>query len=354
MCFAIQRNAGESRYYLCVNSQNLTYRRLCLHGLGVEISGCGELLRGYAEQLLLPFLVSDLPERPLPVTGQIRRYDEGEVLKCVSSRARRIPRLDPGLEVYQDGERFWAVDERWGICEIHLLTGRWRSWILPHPKADAVRIAEGAILWPMSQLLRLKGLHLLPAVAVAREGWGALLLAPFSIEPELTSLIQAGYRLIGQRWVALREQAGRIELLRMPGVVERLGPPRLRRLAGVNPTRWENLDNEFPHALQHQAFCDAVILVEPGRRSAAHGNDLSAPEAQELLRCDWPILDLHPSRRLAHFLNKLAQTCRCIQLQLSRQPDDLLVLLESLREHRPPPSPRVSVFVSPDRRQTPA
>jgi hypothetical protein len=334
-----------------VKNQDLTTRKLCLHGLGVELSGGRELLGGYVERLLRPFEVSDLPEKMMPVVGQVSGYEEGEVLKCLSSRARRVSRLDPCLEVYQDGERFWVVDERWGICEINLLGGRWRSWILPRATADAVRVAEGAVLWPMAQLLRLKGLHLLPAVAVAREGWGALLLAPFSIEPELTRLLKEGYRLIGQRWAGLREEEGRIELLRMAGVMERLGPPRLRHLSGGDPAQWVDLEREYPQARQHHAFCEAVMIVEPGRRAVAHGNELSAAEAQEMLKCDWPIVEIHPSRRVGQLLGRLSQKCRCVQVQLSREAGDLLVLMESLRRGASGPVPQVSVFVNGERRR---
>jgi len=318
--------------------------RLCLHGLGIELSWPDAALAGSAGRILRPFVVSDLPPQVMPVIGQISHYDAAEVVKHLSSSAVRVPQVDPWLELYQDEERFWLVDERWGISQINFLRGQWRSWILPQPTADPLRIAEGAVLWPLAQLLRGRGLHLAPAIAVARDGWGVLILVPFSIERELVCLLRRGYRIVGQRWTALREEDGRIDLLHMPGVVERVFAPRPRLGLGIRQSHWVDLEREFPKSIQHHAFCDMVLMVEPGRRSAAHASDLSAPEAEQILRYDWPIVDIHPSRRSLSMPQRMAQMCRCATVQLSRNPEDLVVLLDSLRDTSPGHAPQVALF----------
>lgn len=322
--------------------------KLCLHGLAVRIAAPGHQLDPYSRHLLRPFLVSDLPERVAATTGLIGSYNTKDVLQHLSSSARRVPQTDPWLELYQDGDRFWLVDERWGISEINLLRSQWRSWVLPSATADPVRRAEGAILWPLSQLLRPRGLHLLPAVALARDGCGTLILAPFSIEPELTRLMAAGYRLVSQRWTALRHEDGHISLLHMPGVVDRAFPPRLRTGTGVRESQWVDLAAQFPDSSQNHAFCDTVLIVEPGRRSVAHASDLSVPEAEQMLRGDWPIADIHPSRRSPQIPQRIARSCRCVQIQLSRNPDDLVVLMDSLRDTMPRRAPRVALFIRTD------
>jgi hypothetical protein len=298
--------------------------------------------------MLRPFVLPTLAGRLPRVMGSIQVYEEAEVLRHLSHSAQSIPQDDPSLELYQDGERFWLVDERWGLAELNLLKGQWRSWVLPQPTADEVRCAEGAVLWPLAQLLKSRGVFLLPAVSVVKDGWGVLMVAPFTLEPELQCLLGSGYRLIGQRWTAVRESDGFLELLSMPGSMEHMGPPRLRRAMGDGPRQWVDLTLAHPESIQRRAICDVVLLASPGRRSAAHANDLSMPEALVMLRQSWPIVDVHPTRRPAHLPGRMAQLCRCVQVQLSRRAEDLVVLMDSLRHKAPARGPAVAVFVNPE------
>ena len=251
-------------------------RKYAVHGLAVEIESELPPIDEGADVWLWPFETDVLPERVSCTQGVVRRYDEDEVMRHVSPAAIRVASAGgtgPGqfVELYQEGERFWAVDDRWGICEINVLKGEFRSWVLPRPTLDAARVAELAVLWPIAQLLRHKGLHLMPAVSAARVDFGVLILCPFNLEGELRALIEAGYQIVGQRWTAVREDGGRIELLRMPGRVERSASPRLRDdgLAGAGPVRrWVDLAGEYHGVVRHCALCDAVLVVEP---AAAHG-----------------------------------------------------------------------------------
>ncbi len=320
---------------------------LSLHGLAVKIASSSQNLTHSINQFLQPFLVTDLPSGIPTTSGNIVGYETDEVLRHLSVSARRLPLTDPWLELYHDDERFWLVDDRWGIAEINFLRNQWRTWILPEPTADPVRLVEGAVLWPLAQLLRPRGLHLLPAISIARDDWGILILAPFSLEPELVRLLRAGYRVIGQRWTALREEDGRIHLLHMPGVVERAFLPRLRIGLGLRQSQWVNIENEFPSAHRNHACCRSVLIMEPGRRSAAHASDLSLPESEQILRADWPIVEVHPSRRHGLMPQRIANLCQCSQVQLSRNADDLLVLLDSLRDNTPGHPPRVALFTRP-------
>jgi hypothetical protein len=304
--------------------------------LAVEIESELPLIDEGADVWLWPFETDVLPERVSCTSGSVRRYDGDEVMRHLSPTATWVSTPGQLLELYQEGERFWLVDDRWGLCEINVLKGAFRSWVLPRPTLDAARVAELAVLWPMAQLLRHKGLYLLPAVSAARGDFGMLMLCPFNLEGELRALIQAGYEVVGQRWTAVREEGGRIELLRMPGRIEREASPRLRGEssagagAGAGP-RWVDLTDEYPGVVRHSAFCDAVLVVEPGRRPGAHATELSGQRAGDQLRRAWPITELHPFRRQGQLAMKLAAMSGCWQAQLSRRPEDLLVLLDSLR-----------------------
>src|SRR6185312_12641009 len=105
---------------------------------------------------------------------------------------------------------YWTIDDRWGISEINMLRGQWQSWVVDQPRVDPMRLFEGSVLWPLAQLLKTRGLHLIPAVAAARGPLAVLMISPVSLGPELAALIAGGFKLIGQRWTFLREESTHI------------------------------------------------------------------------------------------------------------------------------------------------
>ena len=303
-------------------------RKLALYGPAVELECLVPELDEPIGRALGGFAVSEWPTGFGVTRGSIRPYDESEVIRRLPAAARPLHREGELIELYEHEERFWVIDDRWGMAEINVLRGQWRSWVLPQPKLDPVRLLDTAVLWPLSQLLKNKGVHLVPAVAVARGTTGVLLLSPFSLEPELTALLGGSYEIIGQRWTVIREEDGRISLLHLPGVTERQLPPRLRTDASDD---WVDLTGQRPLWARRHAFCDAVLVSEGGRRSRAHLRQIAPLDAANLLRRSWPMSELHPHRRHGQLPIRLAQLCRCYQFQLSREPRDLFALLESLR-----------------------
>ena len=323
--------------------QTFELQRFAMHGCAVGVSSAVQALAPQIEHVFGDFRVKQWPPRVVPVTGTIWPYEQSHVLKHLSPGARRVATHCEMLELYEDEERFWLVDDRWGIAEINLLKGQWRSWVLPKPAIDSTRVAEMAILWPMAQLLRARGVYLLPAASVAFAGRAFLLISPLGIEPELTTLIRGGYRIIGQSWTALREQDGRVELLNFPGQVERPIPPGMRLAGGEASPTSIDLMREFAGTEQHQGWCDAVLIATFGRRASASALPLDRAAAGQVLRASWPIFELHPSRRHGQLPARLAQKVPCYQLTLSREPRDLLGILATLptplRESVPRPQP---------------
>jgi hypothetical protein len=318
-----------------LSQKPVVVRRFAIHGLAVELHCDLPGVLAEIHSLLHPFAVNSWPDGFTPVQGTIEPFDAQCVEKNVSPLARRFAAVNQSVELYQDGEKFWLVDERWGMSEIDLLKSEFRSWLLPHPTADPTICTETAVIWPLAQLLRGKGLHLLPAVSVAKNGWGALIFSSFGIEPELSALARNGYHIIGQRWTAVREEDGRIAMLHIPGWVERHTAPRLRYL-GIEPAVGRlDLHGEFLGSFQNHAFCDAALVTEPGRRPQAHMRQLGFSAAINVLRRAWPLVDLRPHRRAGQLPPRLAQSCMCAELQLSRDPQDLLRLLEGIRPDRP-------------------
>src|SRR5436190_7729739 len=100
---------------------NIWNAKISLHGAPIGVS-CGvEQLIPQIDRILRPFISPSLPASALMASGSIRPFEEGEVMRHLSSRARRMACGDPSLELYQDCERFWIVDERWGIAEMNLM-----------------------------------------------------------------------------------------------------------------------------------------------------------------------------------------------------------------------------------------
>ena len=85
------------------------------------------------------------------------------------------------------------------------------------------------------------------------------------------------------------------------------------------------------------ASCEIVATFEATRRPVASAKELPGQLALDALRLNWPIVELHRARRQLPV--KLAGTCRCCEMHLSRRPEDLLVLLSSLQnsERKTPP-----------------
>ena len=307
--------------------------RFDVYGVAVEIDCAVAALESELRRVLGAFRVTNFADRRQPTSGTIKSYNEADVLRHLSPRAQRVNLANETAELYEDGERFWMIDDGWGMVEINLLKSQWRAWLLPRPRVDAVRLAEAAVMWPMAQLLRAKGLYLLPAASVARNGIGTLILSPLGLAPELSALVRAGYRIVGQRWTALREREGRIDMLHMPGLVERPVPPHMRMVGSrdVAPmtATWVDLAQEHCGCEASSATCEAVFVVARGRRPSAHVRQLHEDTA-DALRAGWPIEELHPLRRHGQLPAKLAAKCACYDVGLSRDPSDVLRMMAAL------------------------
>lgn len=275
------------------------YSTFCLHGHAIAMVNEVPELNPALSAFLGGFEAQHLPDGISCVEAHLRPYVESEVLRHLSASAAHIPTSFPWIELYQDSDRFWLIDERWGLAEINFLRGQFKSFVLPQTSLSAVELLEGAFLWPLAQLLRPRGLHLLPATALARRDSGVLLLTPTRLPTVLRST-----KVIGRPWTALREEDGRVDLLRLPGMGENARPSQLH------------------------AYCDAVAVF-----SAAPCD----PTPLGLLRRHWPMLEIHPTRRGSTLAGVLAQSCRCIHAPPPQTAADWLRLLEVAFHSQPAP-----------------
>lgn len=312
--------------------------RYLIHGLGVELRCASELLLQPLRLMWDEFTVENFSGGTTPISGVIRLFDQAEVLRRLPPTASRLVCKNDLLELYEQDERFWVVDDHWGLCELDMLKGQWRSWILPDATMDQRQVIEQAVIWPIAQLLKSRGLCLLPAASVVRDGFAALLISGFNIELELTALVRSGYRLVGQNWTALKDSDGRLELLTMPGYVLRASPDRMDE-------RPVDLTAEYCGSRCHRARCSAVMLIAAGRRPHAELSPVLPQAAMGAIRRAWPIADLHPFRRQGRLPVRLAQHCRVFDVRLSRRAEDILPLMDKARRYWPVAAPAVSVRV---------
>ncbi len=304
-------------------------RRLVIHGHAVELVCEVPAITAEWGRWLGVFQTEGWPESVIPARGTVAPFEPGDVMRCVSPNAVSVYYPEQMLDIYREGEQYWLVDDRWGICHINLLKRTWKSWVIDQPRIDTVRLLEWTLHWPMAQVLRGQGLHLVPAIGISRDGFAMLLIGEMSLTAELQALANAGFKIIGQRWIALREEDGRVGMLSMPGMVEL--PIRTEPLAPFRrAAQYVDLLDTFLGAHQHHAFCDAVVLVEGGRRGPAALQQLDPEAAAGAVRRGWPIAELHPVRvqGLAYRLSTLSPV---FSLQLSRDPADALRLLSNLR-----------------------
>jgi hypothetical protein len=272
--------------------------------------------------------------------GQIRRFDLAEVTRSLADAGESQRRCDPLVSIYSHNEQHWILDDRWGVCEIDLLRHRWRSWVLPQTLLDPMQLAEAAVLQPMAHLLRLSGVELIPAVALERSGWATLIIAPYPIPTQISRAVRAGYRVIGQRWVALVRRTDRVVLRHLPGAMEAPaggGKSIGRRL------QWIDITANNPWATAQTAWCDAVAVISPGRCSRSRARILLPAEVQSHIRHAWPVSTLgfdKPSLR--HTASILSRRCLCVSMQLSRHEDEFLNLIESMRKRT---APKVEVSI---------
>lgn len=304
-----------------------THHRFCLHGAAVELTCAVPDLRREIRAIFGAFALQEADPHS-PCVGTVVPYDQEEVVRRVSASAHLVARTAEMAEVYRDGHRFWLVDDRWGLCELNLLKNTWRSWVIPAPELDPFRCMEMAVIWPLAHLLRGRGLHLTPAVSVVYQGSGTLLIGPFGLEPELIAMRDAGYRLIGQRWTVLRDAENEVLLLNVPGGVERSDVPR-RPTNSAKEGRWIDLTEGRADASAERAPCQKILVVKHGRRPNAHLRETDATATAKLLRRTWPIPELYPQRKVAPLASRLAQVARCWDVQLSRNPQDLLGILRA-------------------------
>lgn len=302
--------------------------KLLLHGLAIEIACELPGLDPTLGRLLGCYRVEEFEDKSAITRGSILPYVGADVARRLPSNA--APLHGPGdlTEIYVQDERAWMFDERWGMSEINVLKGQWKSWILPQPRIDAVRLAEMTVLRPLAMLLKNRGIHLIPAAAVARESFAAVAISPFGLERELSALLSSRYRIIGQRWTALREENGRLALLGMPGVVQ-------QRPAAGGEAEWIDLTASNPLSSQPYAICNAVLVIDAGRRARASISAWSSEDAATVLRLAWPLPELHPSRRRVQFASRIPQLCECHRVQLSHEPREWVAILESLRSAVP-------------------
>ncbi len=325
-----------------------SHRKLIVHGQAVEVAcACDELVP-HLDHFAQPFREEAFPDGFNPIRGTIEPYGLEEVLKQLSVKAVRVSTGDQPFELYRDGDRYFRLENGVGLTLVDLVRRRWHSWVTPDALIDPIRLTDSVLLWPMAQLLAHRGLQMIPAAGLVRGSVGVMIVGEVPLEPELLSFIAAGYKLIGQRWVALREEQGRLAMLHLPGHVIHKSPPRAPGVwtgpfgvtspvrtprpatARFTPIDWIDLHACHPRAIANHAYCDVVLVCGAGRRDEIRLKEVGWTAAINLLRRSWPAGDVPPGRRGGKLVARMASRLRVADVQLSRGEADLVSAVDAL------------------------
>lgn len=328
---------------------------LCVHGHAVRIHCDAPELNWPIHHCLGEFHTPDWPDGFSPIPGTLAPYDESVVMRHLSPDAVAIATGDELTEIYEHNERFWLVDDRWGLCELNLLKGEWNSWILRNPRVNNLEVVDAAVLWPMAQLLGLRGLSLVPGVSICRDGFGVLILSPVGLSGELADLIDAGWQVVGQRWTALQEDSGRVAMRSMPGAVERVNGRQLASAPGALRD-WVDLLAENPAARANHSFVDAVVLIDAARRATASMKPIKGSMAIPAVKRAWPIFEVRPQSSGQQITTRLAAECTVFEGRLSRRSSDFVEAINSIASTRMPKPAKLQPQLMPlrQREQIPA
>src|SRR4051812_17154324 len=119
--------------------------QFAVHGLAVDLACEVPLLNIPIHKALGDFAVNAFPDGFTPAVGWVRPYEQSVVLRHLSPTATPVAATG-SMELYEEGERFWLIDDRWGLTEMNLLKGQFQSWILPKPTIDPSLLVQDAVL----------------------------------------------------------------------------------------------------------------------------------------------------------------------------------------------------------------
>jgi hypothetical protein len=299
-----------------------------LHGHLVGLRVEHPLLRPTAAAILKRLAEPDPPFKPA-VSGQILPYDLDSVSRHLSNGATPVLPGEAGYhplsELYATPERdrWWLVDERWGLCEVDLVRGTWRAFVVPEPSLTIGRLFESTMWWPAAQLLRHHGLHLLPATALertdGRRRGGVLVLANADLSRERAAWTQRGATVLGRYWSALRiEGDGRATLLPMPAMIDEQPTAPLRATVSKH---------NVPIVSRPTRPCplNDVLIAQTPRVHRPSISPLATRDAERLLGGIWPIAHCGKTKNtMPEFLSRSITTYK---LRLDRRGTGLSDLL---------------------------
>lgn len=252
-------------------------------------------------------------------------------------------RLGIRLDIYRrDGQLFWdyhrhgylLLDKGKGILDGHLVD--------PTDLHPAVLTSFFFVL-PMSKLLACRGLHMIHAAALERNGRGVMIpgLSGSGKTTCCISLIRAGYRCLSDDKPFLRENGTRIELLAFPeriDVTERtisFFPELGAALQGDLTTGYRkkqfNPEVLYPGSTAETGQPDLILFPQISGESKSRLEKLSKIRALEtLLPHTLVVLDPELSERRFGLLARLVEGAECYTLHFGHDVLDLPRLVDPL------------------------
>ena len=248
-----------------------------------------------------------------------------------------------GLDIYRHDRHLFFDYHRHGRLLIDTTKGILDGYLAESIDLHPAPLASFFFLLPLSGLLASRGLHMIHAAALERNGRGVLIpgMSGSGKTTSCVSLIRAGYRCLSDDKPFLRENGGGIELLAFPeriDVTDRTISffPELR---GASPEllktgyRKKHFLPEALYAASTVELARAAVVLFPHISGEPKSRLEKLPKVralETLLPHGLVVLDYELSRRQFELLTRLVEDTECYQLYFGNDVLELPSLVDSL------------------------
>ena len=330
-----------------------------IHGVHVRVETENSALTAGVAELLQQFpRVAPVDARALVLTyrGGARKPDflarelapcRGELLFSSSwDNAYDLARLlGIRLEIYrQDGQLLWDYHEN-GCLRLDKSRGMLEGYLAESIDLHPMPLTSFFFLLPLSELLASRGLHMIHAAALEREGRGVLIpgVSGSGKSTSCVSLMRAGYRCLSDDKPFLRSNGNGIELLAFPESIDvtdrtvsffpelRVAPSQDLK-AGYRKKQFR-ADAIYPDSTTNAVRPALILFPQISGESRSRLEKLSKIRALEaILPHGLLVLDAETSGHQFDLLARLIESAECYRLSFGRDVLELPSLVDALLE----------------------
>lgn len=329
-----------------------------LHGIGVRVdtdmpllaTGIGELLRRFTQHPAtdgqpLRFVYESSGKAPDPLSNG--SSDGAWPLLFSTSRENAFDlagRLGIDWDVYAQNGGLLLDYHRRGRLWLDTSGGRLEGSLTEPLDLHQALLSSIFFFFPFAQLLAQRGLHVVHAAAMERNGHGVLIpgMSGSGKSTCCVSLMRAGYRCLSDDKPFLRENGAGVELLPFPEMIDVTDQsvaffPELSRAASALESGFRKkrfcADTVYPGSTADAVTPSIILFPNISGEPTSRVETLSKAQAlQTLLPHSLLCFDRGISVRHFELLARLVETTTCYRLHFGRDVLDLPRLVDHLLE----------------------